>query len=149
MRKLLHQIDLPPLWLALFAAAGWLLARLLPLPFVQSRPIGAVLVVMGAFLMAAALIQMVLRRTSFVPRRDPSALVTGGAFALSRNPIYLADALILAGLLLWWDGIAALWLVPAFMLFIARRFIAGEEARIAARFGPEWRSYATRTRRWL
>jgi protein-S-isoprenylcysteine O-methyltransferase Ste14 len=149
VRRLLQEIDLPPFWLALFAGAGWVLARLLPMPFVQGRPIGAVLIVMGLVLMGVAALQMVLRHTTFIPRRDPTALVTGGVFALSRNPIYLADALILAGLLLWWDGIAALWLVPAFMVFISRRYILGEEARIAARFGKEWRDYAAQTRRWL
>lgn len=145
----LRILDLPPVWLGLFASLGWGLARVLPVPFGPGRVLGMVLIGLGLALMAVAVAQMVARHTTFIPRRDPAALVTGGAFALSRNPIYLADALILAGLLLWWDGLAALWLVPGFMALIARRFIAGEEARIRARFGADWQRYAARTRRWL
>jgi protein-S-isoprenylcysteine O-methyltransferase Ste14 len=99
--------------------------------------------------MLAAVAQMALRRTTVIPRRDPSALVTGGVYAISRNPIYLADALILAGVVLWADVPLAAPLVPAFMALIQRRFIRGEEARIAAAFGADFAAYAVRTPRWL
>ncbi|MDF1619455.1 isoprenylcysteine carboxylmethyltransferase family protein [Defluviimonas nitratireducens] len=142
-------IDLPPVWLALFAALVWLGAQ----PFQLGLPYGPVagigLIVAGLVLMGLAAGQMVLARTSFIPRRNPDALVTGGVFALSRNPIYLGDALVLAGLALRWEALHMIWLVPLFMLFITKRFILGEEARIAARFGPEFTRYTARTRRWL
>jgi protein-S-isoprenylcysteine O-methyltransferase Ste14 len=35
------------------------------------------------------------------------------------------------------------------MAFITRRFIHGEEARIAARFGDTFHAYCLRTRRWI
>ncbi|MBW6507429.1 MAG: DUF1295 domain-containing protein, partial [Rhodobacteraceae bacterium] len=120
-----------------------------PLALPYGGWVGGGLVLAGLVLMAAAAAQMVALRTTFIPRRDPQALVTGGVFALSRNPIYLADALVLTGLIIWWQAFWALPLVPAFMAFIARRFIRGEEARIAARFGADWQAYAARTRRWL
>jgi protein-S-isoprenylcysteine O-methyltransferase Ste14 len=141
--------DLPPIWLAVFAALGWGSGRLLPVALPGGPWLGAGLVAAGLVLMALAAAQMLLQRTTFIPRRDPAALVTGGVFALTRNPIYLGDALVLAGLLLVWHAVWALFLVPAFMVFIARRFIRDEEARIAARFGAEWQRYANRTRRWL
>ncbi|HMO09130.1 MAG TPA: methyltransferase, partial [Paracoccaceae bacterium] len=87
-------------------------------------------------------------RTSIVPRETPAALLTAGPYALGRNPIYLADALILAGLVLRWD-LAALPLVPAFVAVLTRRFIRGEEALCEATFGASWAAYARRTRRWL
>ena len=141
--------DLPPIWLAVFGALGWVCGRLLPVALPGGPWLGAGLVAAGLVLMALAAAQMLLQRTTFIPRRDPAALVTGGVFALTRNPIYLGDALVLAGLLLVWHAVWALFLVPAFMVFIARRFIRDEEARIAARFGAEWQRYANRTRRWL
>lgn len=142
-------IDLPPVWLALFAALVWLGAQPLQLGLPYGPVAGVGLIVAGLVLMGLAAGQMVLARTSFIPRRNPDALVTGGVFALSRNPIYLGDALVLAGLALWWDALHMIWLVPLFMLFITKRFILGEEARIAARFGPEFTRYTARTRRWL
>lgn len=149
MKRLLREIDIPPLWLGLFAAAGWGVAQIAPLALPGGGLVGRALVGMGVLLMGLAAAQMVVRRTSFIPRRDPAALVTGGAFALSRNPIYLADALVLTGLLILWQGALALPLVPAFMALITRRYILGEEARIKARFGAEYEAYCSRTRRWL
>lgn len=149
MNRLLRAIDLPPLWLALFAAAGWGVAQIVPVALPGGGLVGRALVGVGLALMATAAAQMVARHTTFIPRRDPAALVTGGAFALSRNPIYLADALVLSGLLILWHGVLALPLVPAFMALITRRFILGEEARIAAHFGADYAAYCSRTRRWL
>ncbi|MBD3787975.1 MAG: isoprenylcysteine carboxylmethyltransferase family protein [Sphingomonadales bacterium] len=145
----MRAIDLPPLWLAHFAAAGWGVAQIVPVALPGGGLVGRALVGVGLALMATAAAQMVARHTTFIPRRDPAALVTGGVFALSRNPIYLADALVLSGLLILWQGVLALPLVPAFMALITRRFILGEEARIAAHFGADYAAYCSRTRRWL
>ncbi len=142
-------LDLPPVWLAGFAATGWALGRLWPLALPGGEWLGGALVVAGLVLMSVAAAQMLAHHTTFVPRRDPSALVTGGVYAFSRNPIYLADAVVLLGLLISWHALWAAPLVPAFMAFIAWRFIRDEEARIAANFGDAWRAYAARTRRWL
>lgn len=148
-RNLLQWLDLPPVWLGLFAALGWVVGQLVPFGLPSGRWIGGGLVLAGLLLMSAAVLQMLRLRTTFVPRRDPRALATGGVFRFSRNPIYLADALVLAGLLISWQALWAAPLVPAFMVFITHRFILGEEARIAARFGTEWQAYAARTRRWI
>ena len=146
---MLREIDIPPLWLAIFAALGWLVARAVPLALPYGAAAGWGLIALGGALVLTAAGQMVLRHTTFIPRRDPSALVTGGVFALSRNPIYLGDALVLAGFLLINDGFLALPLVPAFMLLITRRYILGEEARILATFGDEYAAYCRHTRRWI
>lgn len=146
---MLRELDIPPLWLVIFAALGWALGALAPLPLPLGREIGWSLAGLGVALMLTAAAQMVLMRTSFIPRRDPEALVTSGVFALSRNPIYLGDTLLLAGLMLLWEAPLGLPLVPAFMAFITRRYILAEEARIAARFGPAYGAYCARTRRWL
>ncbi|WP_240783895.1 methyltransferase family protein [Tabrizicola caldifontis] len=110
---------------------------------------GKVLVLLGALIMAAAVTQMALRRTTVIPRRMPSTLVTTGLFSFSRNPIYLADAIILLGAILWMDAILALPLLASFTWLIQTRFIIEEEARLTAAFGPEFGLWAARTRRWL
>jgi protein-S-isoprenylcysteine O-methyltransferase Ste14 len=127
-----------------------LLSRLSPSVFgLAGEVLGKVLVFGGALLMAAAAGQMLLARTTVIPRRNPSALVTTGVFSLSRNPIYLADAMILSGAVLWMDAILALPLVAVFVWLIETRFIRDEEARLTAAFGPEFDLWAARTRRWI
>jgi protein-S-isoprenylcysteine O-methyltransferase Ste14 len=99
--------------------------------------------------MLGAAAQMVLARTTVIPRRDPSSLVTTGLFAWSRNPIYLSDLIILMGAILWLDAILALPLLVGFVWLIETRFVRDEEARLTAAFGPEFDLWAARTRRWF
>lgn len=142
-------IDLPPLWLALALLCAWAVGAAVPVAVPGGAVAGVGLAGLGAALMAAAVVQMTLARTTVIPRRNPSALVTGGVFAFSRNPIYLGDALILGGAILGWDAILALPLLPAFVVLIDRRFIRDEEARLRAGFGAEFDLWAARTGRWV
>lgn len=145
-----QMIDLPPVWLAGFAALVWAAGAVWPVPLDGAlHAAGLVLVGTGLALMIAAAWEMRRRRTTVVPHQQPSALVVSGVFRFSRNPIYLGDALILAGLCLRWDAPAALLLVPVFMAVIARRFIIPEEARLRQGFGAAFGDWAARTRRWL
>ena len=111
--------------------------------------IGRALIFAGLALMIVAAGQMLIARTSVIPRRDPDAFVHGGVFRLSRNPIYLADAILLAGLYIAWDALIALPLVAVFAIVIQKRFILDEEARLSRRFGDEYLEYTARVRRWL
>ena len=104
---------------------------------------------LGVLVTLGAAVQMALARTTVIPRRDPSSLVTTGLFAWSRNPIYLSDLLMLAGAILWLDAILALPLLAGFAWLIQTRFIRDEEARLTAAFGPEFDLWAARTRRWF
>ena len=143
-------IDLPPVWLAFFAALGWVQAAWLPLGSFGAAGdwLGAGLVAAGLALAIAAAVEFRSARTTIIPHEVPTAIVTSGVYRLSRNPIYLGDALILGGLGLRWDSVLALVLVPVFMGVITARFIRPEEARLRARFGAEFDAWAARVRRW-
>ncbi len=150
MRPSLRDIDIPPSWLILHLVAAWAVSKVSPALFgAAGRVGGLILVGTGLVLMAGAVAQMARHRTTVIPRRNPSALVTGGVFGLSRNPIYLADAMILLGAILWLDAVLALPLVASFVWLIQTRFIRDEEARLTAAFGPEFDLWAARTRRWF
>lgn len=143
---MLREVDIPPLWLGLSLALSWGLSHLwaIPLP-----TLGFTLIGLGVLLMSAALVQMRGARTTFVPRRNPKALVTGGVFALSRNPIYLADVLILSGAVFYWGAVFALPVIPAFMMLITQRYIIDEEKRLLAGFEAEYLTWSSKTGRWL
>jgi protein-S-isoprenylcysteine O-methyltransferase Ste14 len=146
----LRDIDIPPSWLVLHIAAAWVISFVSPAVLgVTSTVLGSVLVASGVLLMGAAVAQMALARTTVIPRRNPSALVSSGVFAWSRNPIYLADAILLTGAILWLDAVVALPLIFSFVWLIQTRFIRDEEARLTLAFGPEFDLWAARTRRWL
>ena len=139
--------DYPPIWLVGFAVLAWGQSRLLPMPGVAG--VGWALTGAGVVLMGIAAAQFRIARTTIVPHEMPTALVTGGVYGLSRNPIYLADALILTGLCVIWGAWPSLVLVPLFCMVITLRFIRPEEARLRARFGPQFEDWAARVRRWV
>lgn len=148
---LMRWLDLPPFWLAGFAALTWGQAQLLPAGGWDAWAVwlGTALIGLGILTAAAAVFELRRHRTTVIPGRTPRALVQRGVYRISRNPIYLADAMILAGLCLRWEAIGGLVLVPAFMVLIQKRFIKGEEIRIRAEFGVRFDSYAAQVRRWM
>ena len=150
MPPILAPVDLPPVWLTLHIVAVWGLSKISPAVFGFAGDVaGLGLVALGALIAFGAAFQMVRHRTTVIPRRDPSALVSTGLYSWSRNPIYLADLIILLGVILWLDAVLALPLLVLFAWLIQTRFILDEEARLTVAFGPEFDLWAARTRRWL
>ncbi len=145
----------PPVILLGCLAATFLLDAVLPLPF-PGGTVGLVLSAAGAVLALGAVavdvwaIRTLSRaRTTVLPHKASGILVTGGPFARSRNPIYLANAALVAGLGLF---AGTLWGVPAAVLLAlltARLAIRGEERHLAARFGEAYEAYRARVPRWL
>jgi protein-S-isoprenylcysteine O-methyltransferase Ste14 len=149
---LLRWIDIPPGWLALSAGAAWGLDWLIPglgFGWNWSRLLGDGLIALGLGAMGLAFWEFLRARTSVIPRQVPTAFLTRGIYRLTRNPIYLGDAMVLAGLILRWDVLVALPLVAVFTSVITRRFILGEEAGLIAQFGDEFTEWAAKVRRWL
>lgn len=142
--------DYPPVWLAGFAALGWLAGWIWPVTLPAQAALGWFLIAAGLLLMALAARQMIAHQTTLDPHGQPAGLVTGGVFRLSRNPIYLADLLLLAGLCLLARAPWAMpFLVALLAAIITRRFIRPEEARLQEAFGADYTAFCTRTRRWL
>ena len=103
----------------------------------------------GVILIALAVMEMRRHRTTIIPHLDADRLVQSGIFRRSRNPIYLGDTLIMAGLILWWDAPLALTLIPVFVWVIEKRFVIPEEDRLRRKFRAEFARYCEKTRRWL
>lgn len=89
------------------------------------------------------------RNTTIEPHHVPKTLIVEGPYQLSRNPIYLGMATILAGVIVWLGQLLCLALVPLFIMVMNRRFIIPEEATLRATFGDEAEIYLQATRRWL
>jgi protein-S-isoprenylcysteine O-methyltransferase Ste14 len=144
-------IDIPPAWLVLHLVAVWVTAPHAPLRTDSPSIIqaGSLCIGLGLALALIAVATMSRARTTAIPHRQPASLVTSGVFGWSRNPIYLGDALILAGAVLRAQAPILLLAVPVFVWVITRRFIEPEEARLEHGFGSAFEAYRSRTRRWI
>lgn len=144
----------PPLVALSIAAAMFVVARFAPVGHFAfaARQASALALAMLAFaVMALAAWQFARVRTTINPLHPEhsSALVTGGLFALSRNPMYLAMLMLLLAVGLWLGNLLSIALCPLFVVFINRFQIAPEEAALRSRFGRVFDDYAARVRRWI
>lgn len=146
-------LDMPPVWLAGFIVLAWAQARFytagLHFGGAWADFVGGLLVGGGVVLMLLAFAEFRRHRTTVIPHNTPDALIQSGIFKRSRNPIYLGDALILAGLILRFDAVLSLPLIPIFVWVIEKRFVIPEENRMRRKFRADFARYEQKVRRWL
>jgi protein-S-isoprenylcysteine O-methyltransferase Ste14 len=148
-------IPWPPVIYVAAIAASLILHALYPLPWFGS-PMSDILVAVGwlsllamAALFLTAFRAMARAKTPINPNAQPEHLVTEGPFGITRNPIYLADTLLLIGVGLV-SGIT--WFLPLAVIaaFITQKVAIDKEERwLADKFGKRYRDYAKRVRRWI
>lgn len=136
------------------AAAAWLAQDLLSRRAVP-RPAttgAAIALAAGALALGVtSIVRFRVRRTTIDPV-DPtraSALVTDGPYRITRNPMYVGMAGVLAAHALHRRSLLAVAPVPAFVAVIDRLQIPGEEAALTASFGDAYAAFRARVPRWL
>lgn len=112
------------------------------------RPLGVVLVTLGLILFILAFVNFGTSWRIGIDRKTPGQLVTGGIFALTRNPIYVAAITIFFGIFLlngtWFFLIFALLAIVAIHFQILR-----EERFLLKQYGTDYAEYCTRAARYL
>ena len=147
-----EMIDIPPVWLMLALLLAWGQSVWLPFgpaPGMLLRTLGWGLIACGVGLVLLAAFAFWRHRTTIIPHQVPERIITAGVFGFSRNPIYLGDALVLAGACCVMGAWPSLVLVFLFVWWISVHFIRAEEDRMRTAFGAEFEGYARKVRRWL
>jgi protein-S-isoprenylcysteine O-methyltransferase Ste14 len=148
------RIPWPPILLfgVLFAALA--LGRMSPLPWPglddwPARAVGLGLGMTGIALMIWSILTLRRHGTTVLPDVGATALVTSGPYRRFRNPIYLADCLILLGAA---ELTKNIWFVIGAIVFavlVTLLAIMPEERHLERRFGEAYLDYKAKTRRWL
>jgi protein-S-isoprenylcysteine O-methyltransferase Ste14 len=147
---------IPPPFVALAAALFmWLASQLPPdvqaAPFVWRITLSIAIAAVGVAFSVAGMRAFHQAKTTMNPFTPDmaSALVTGGVYRLTRNPMYLG---LLIDLLAWavflWDPLA-LAVLPLFVLYIHRFQIVSEERALSSLFGTAYDDYRRAVRCWL
>jgi len=132
--------------------AAFLLNWLIPLPFVISKVVewvGYLLVFAGLGFAFSAVNQFGKVHTTLDPHGSVSAIVTGGPYRFSRNPIYLGFVCTLIGLPLALGNVWGAVLSPLLIMSLYQLVIKHEEAYLEEKFKDVYTSYKSRVRRWL
>lgn len=142
----------PPVIYAGAFVMGYLTDRAFPNNLGYETPrqiVGWCLVALGCALAGWAIARFIRARTHVDVRKPATALVTDGPYRLTRNPMYVAAALLYAGIAIVYAKVFILaFLIPCLVvidIFIIRR----EEAYLETVFGEPYRDFRRRVRRWL
>ena len=123
-------------------SSEWLSASL-------ARLVGIPIVVISFILVGLTFREFRKVGTGFDSQDTVTALITGGPFRFTRNPMYLSGALLQLGLGIWLKNTwIALLLLPTILL-INVLSILPEERFLEERFGESYGEYRRRVRRWL
>jgi protein-S-isoprenylcysteine O-methyltransferase Ste14 len=140
----------------LLYVAGFLVGVGLELAFPVGRPplvvtlAGVLIGAIGWLLLDGAATRLFARaKTSMVPYKPSTTLVTGGPYRFTRNPMYVGMAFLYAALAFAIGLVWPLAALPLVLLAVDRLVIAREEPYLERTFGEDYRAYRARVRRWL
>ena len=136
---------------------GLLLDRKIPAPFLPRRSTRIVrLPLIGGGVLLGDWTFRTMRRADtpvigepFVAEKPTSTLITDGPFGYSRNPGYLAGAMVYAGIASLTNVLWVFLLLPVVLLTMRRTAIEREERYLEGKFGEEYLRYKARVRRWI
>lgn len=143
----------PPVLYLGTLGAGLFLGAIQPLPMFSApvflRGLGVVLLVVGGVVIRWAFATM-QRTQADINRGDgPAALVVGGPFRFSRNPVYVGmTALYLGGAFLA-NSVWMLFLLAPLLVIMHWGVIVREERFLEKQFGDAYLLYKNVTPRWL
>ncbi len=112
------------------------------------RWLGVVVCVLGLLGLFASLVSFGRSFRVGIDDKAPDRLVTGGVFAIGRNPIYVSFGFVLGGLFLIFPSSAFL-LVLLGGLWLFHRQVLIEETFLKKHYGEEYIQYSKKVRRYL
>ena len=113
-------------------------------------PVGLLLVVVGTLGLLWCVRDFYLSgKGTLAPWAPPQNLVVVGLYRYSRNPMYVAVALILFGWAIAFLSIGLLAYALAVVVAFHLRIVFGEELWLAQRHGAAWQQYTRSVRRWF
>ena len=129
-------------------AVNWALPIVTPWLLLM-RVVGAIFVAAGIGLVGWTFSKLMREHTTPDSRRPTTALVVGGPYRFTRNPVYLGFLFNYLGLTLIAGTLWGILLSPLLIATITRSVIRPEEIYLAAKFPNEYTPYFLLVRRWL
>ena len=142
----------PPIVTLIFGFATYLSRKIFPEIEIQySSFFGIFLLLLGFFILISAVKLFRNDKTTVNPLSPEQAtkLVTNGIFKLSRNPMYLGMAVILASVAVLFNIIGGIISMALFCLYITKFQIIPEERAMSNLFSQDFDKYKQATRRWI
>lgn len=149
------ELKIPPPAVALaIALLMWVTSILfgyIPIPLNYRLGASLALLVIGQGISISGIVAFRRVKTTLNPLKpgNSTALVTGGIYRFTRNPMYLGLLLTLMGWLAFIASPPALVFLFFYVVYINRFQIDPEERTLSSLFGEDYAAYKTRVRRWV
>jgi protein-S-isoprenylcysteine O-methyltransferase Ste14 len=145
-------IAYPPYIVAAFSLLGlglhlWLGYRIASWPV--SLGAGAVAGLASARLAIAAERQLIAAGTAVRPSGSTSTIVRAGPYSLTRNPLYIAQGLLMLMFALLLNSLTMLAMVVPWWLVTHFGVVRREERYLTRKFGERYLAYKRDVRRWI
>ena len=124
-------------------------ARIAGLELPVRIAIGAIVAVAGLATTVCGRRELVKGGTNVSPSQPTTALITGGVFKYTRNPLYVGVSVALCGIALIFDLDWILLLIVPSCMFLHFAVVKREERYLEQKFGDAYRRYKARVPRYL
>lgn len=149
------ETKIPPVAVFIIAALlMWFVSSFTPtidLPELIRWLLTLVFILFGAVMGLFGVYSFLKAETTVDPLKPEKAnsLVDTGVYKISRNPMYLALALVLIAFSIYLKSLWSLPVVLLFMIYMTRFQIFPEERAMLKLFGEQYITYMERVRRWI
>lgn len=134
------------------ALCAFLAQKYILLPFIpqsSARIAGVIIMVFNLSIGLPAVRGMLSAKTSPNPSRPTTSLILSGPYRFSRNPMYIGLTLLFAGLMIFFQNLWGILLLPVVIWLITIWVIVPEEEYLELKFGNEYLNYKSTVRRWI
>ena len=142
----------PPILVIILITSIYFSSDKLDLISIPHRTLFSILILfIGILVIINPVVKFIKSKTTVNPVefKNVEKLVTSGIYKYSRNPMYLGMIMIIISTTVYYLNFYSL-LTPFIFYFWINRFqIKREEVFLEEKFGQEYLSYKTKTRRWI
>ena len=142
----------PPILILILVISNYFSSKKIDLiHFPNQDLISIIILLMGMFILINPIFKFIKSKTTIDPIKfkKVNKLITSGIYKYSRNPMYLGLLMIVISTSMFYLNIFSITTPFLFYFWINRFQIKREEIFLTEKFGKEYMSYKTKTRRWI
>ena len=142
----------PPVLVLILVVSNYFSSKKIDLILLPNQNlISFIILLTGVLILTNPILKFIKSKTTIDPIKfkKVNKLITSGIYKYSRNPMYLGLLMIVTSTSIFYLNIFTITTPIFFICWINRFQIKREEIFLTEKFGKEYISYSTKTRRWI
>ena len=142
----------PPILVLILVSSNYFSSKKIDLIHLPNQDLISIIIfLIGILILINPIFKFIKSKTTIDPIKfkKVNKLIISGIYKYSRNPMYLGLLMIVISTSIFYLNIFSITTPFLFYCWINRFQIKREEIFLAEKFGKEYMSYKTKTRRWI